>query len=468
MTPPYTSLNPQPSSTSILVQESIEQPVMAYEYSKNKSLGGGWENYTYLPSGLQHVENPAMYKVGGLHAVNLGQSYQEGRYEIAHRLGNGGFSTTWLARDSRNNTYVALKFVTSATSEGYGDLKTLRDISSGSDTQAEYKYVSHLMDEFHVDGPNGRHLCLVTKALGPSVANISTDLHRLGGKASQEVASQAVSALDYLYSLGICHGDFTSANILLQLHGTLDTLNVDELYALLGNPVKEDVRTRDGSAVGPSSPSHVVESIDFAAVPTLLSLQLKVIDFDQAFQTSTPPSEMLGTPPRCLSPEAIFDREVGVASDVWALGCLIFRIRSGYDLCGSFSGSRPYHALMQIVKTLGELPKKWRDRKFDRHGYPAEDSDDHAEVLEYEPLQAPLVDAVLEIERGPTGSSVGDSDSLEVTLWTPSSGYGSVDGEESTAYISKEEADCLFDLLSKIFRFRPEERLGLQEIVDHP
>ncbi|KAL5327045.1 hypothetical protein ACEPPN_004735 [Leptodophora sp. 'Broadleaf-Isolate-01'] len=431
---------------------------MAYEYSESK----------YLPSGLERVENPAMYEVGGLHPVNLGQSYQEGRYKIAHKLGNGGFSTTWLARDSRNNTYVALKFVTSAASEGYGDLKTLRDISSGSDAQAGYEYINHLLDEFYVDGPNGHHLCLVSKALGASVANISSDLHRLSGKASQEVASQAVSALGYLHSLGICHGDFTSANVLFQLLGTLDTLNVDELYAVLGNPVKESVRTRDGSAVGLSAPSYVVESIDFAAVPTLLSLRLKVIDFDQAFQISTPPSKMLGTPPRCLSPEAIFDHEVGVASDVWALGCLIFRIRSGYELFGNFGGPSPYYALMQIVKTLGKLPKKWRNRRFDDHGYPAEDSNDDAEVLVCEPLQAPLVDAVLEIERSPIGSSVSDRDNLEAMVWTPSAEYGSVNGEESTAYISKEEADCLFDLLSKIFRFRPEERLGLQEIADHP
>ncbi|KAH6720108.1 kinase-like domain-containing protein [Leptodontidium sp. MPI-SDFR-AT-0119] len=400
---------------------------MAYEYSESKALGGGWEKYTtYLPSGLERVENLAMYEVGGLHPVNLGESYQEGRYKIAHKLGNGGFSTTWLARDSRNNTYVALKFVTSAASEGYGDLKTLRDISSGSDAQA-------------------------------GVANISSDLHRLSGKASQEVASQAVSALGYLHSLGICHGDFTSANVLFQLLGTLDTLNVDELYSLLGNSVKESVRTRDGSAVGPSALSYVVESIDFAAVPILLSLRLEVIDFDQAFQTSTPPSKMLGTPPRCLSPEAIFDHEVGVALDVWALGCLIFRIRSGYELFGNFGGPSPYYALMQIVKSLGKLPKKWRNRRFDGHGYPAEDSNDDAEVLVCEPLQAPLVDAVLEIERGPIGSLVAT-----VIAWKPWYGLLALSME---VWMAK-NPQLTFRRRRRIVR--PEKRLGLQEIADHP
>ncbi|KAK0106908.1 hypothetical protein ONS95_003625 [Cadophora gregata] len=405
---------------------------MAFEYAESKSLGGSWESYRYLPSGLERVENLAMYEVGGLHPVELGQSYQEGRYKIVHKLGNGGFSTTWLARDSRNNIYVALKFVASDASKGYGDLKTLRDISSAASTHAGTRYINHLLDEFFVDGPNGQHLCLVTKVLGANVAHVSSDFHRLSGKASQEVASQAVSALSYLHSLGICHGDFTSANTLLQLSGTLDTLNVDELCSLIGIPKKEELRTPDGSAVGPSAPSYVVESIDFATVPNLLSLRLKVIDFDQAFQISTPPSKMLGTPPRCLSPEAIFDLEVGVASDVWALGCLIFKIRSGFELFGSFGGHTPWHALRQIVKTLGELPEKWRNRNFDSDGYLAEDSDGDAERLEYEPLRAPLIDTVLEIQDDPSRSLVGVNDSLEVRLWKPSAEYGSMDDEEST------------------------------------
>jgi serine/threonine-protein kinase SRPK3 len=235
--------------------------------------------------------------------------------------------------------------------------------------------------------------------------------------------------------------------------------------------VKETLRTLDGSVVGPSAPSYVVESVDFMAVPNLLSLRLKVIDFDQAFPVSSPPSRPLGTPARCLSPEAIFDHEVGVASDVWALGCLIFKIRSGFELFASFGSSGPDYAVMQIVKTLGPLPKKWSSRKFDDDGYPVEDSDERiqdAEELEYEPFRALLLEAVREIEGDPNVSLAKNHDSLEAELWTPSYESTDMDGSSSTMRISREEVDLLFDLLLKIFKYSPEERLGLKEIADHP
>jgi hypothetical protein len=133
----------------------------------------------------------------------------------------------------------------------------------------------------------------------------------------------------------------------------------------------------------------------------------------------------------------------------------------------------------RIVKTLGPLPEKWRSRKFDNNGYPVEASDDRihdAEQLEYEPLGAPLIEAVREIEADPMAKN---HDGLEGELWTPKWESTDMDDSEmddlemgddsnSTNRISKEEAGLLFDLLSKIFKFSPEQRLGLKEIADHP
>ena len=45
------------------------------------------------------AEPPFRYRPGGFHPVHLGDTFKEGRYRVIHKLGHGGFSTIWLARD---------------------------------------------------------------------------------------------------------------------------------------------------------------------------------------------------------------------------------------------------------------------------------------------------------------------------------------------------------------------------------
>jgi hypothetical protein len=41
------------------------------------------------------------YEPGGYHPLQLGETLKNGRYKIIHKLGWGGFSTIWAARDQR-------------------------------------------------------------------------------------------------------------------------------------------------------------------------------------------------------------------------------------------------------------------------------------------------------------------------------------------------------------------------------
>ena len=41
------------------------------------------------------------YRQGGFHPIALGEYLKDGRYKVLHKLGWGGYSTVWAARDQR-------------------------------------------------------------------------------------------------------------------------------------------------------------------------------------------------------------------------------------------------------------------------------------------------------------------------------------------------------------------------------
>lgn len=45
------------------------------------------------------------YKPGGYHPVHLGDEMSDKRYRIVHKIGYGGYSTVWLAKDRLSVTF---------------------------------------------------------------------------------------------------------------------------------------------------------------------------------------------------------------------------------------------------------------------------------------------------------------------------------------------------------------------------
>ncbi|KAJ3960761.1 hypothetical protein N0V92_002602 [Colletotrichum tropicale] len=56
-------------------------------------------------------ERPQHYFPGSYHPVKIGDTFSNGRYTIVHKLGHGGYSTVWLARDKSQDQFVALKIM---------------------------------------------------------------------------------------------------------------------------------------------------------------------------------------------------------------------------------------------------------------------------------------------------------------------------------------------------------------------
>lgn len=165
---------------------------------------------TYMWMG-DDIEDLERYTKGGYHPVNIDDEIY-GRYRIVHKLGFGSYSTVWLARDQQLDRFVSLKFLVADTPPNSPEILILRQLSNISGSQLENHpgrpFVLTLLDEFEVQGENGRHHCLVTEALGPSISAVKyeSDRNRLPGHISRIVATQCAKGLAYLHSCGVVHG----------------------------------------------------------------------------------------------------------------------------------------------------------------------------------------------------------------------------------------------------------------------
>ncbi|EFJ18050.1 hypothetical protein SELMODRAFT_53092, partial [Selaginella moellendorffii] len=161
------------------------------------------------------------YKRGGYHPVCIGDSFSGGRYVVQRKVGWGHFSTVWLAWDTQQKSYVALKVQKSAkhyTEAAFDEISILKQIADGDPSNS--KCVVKLLDHFKHSGPNGQHVCMVFEFLGDNLLTI-IKLYNYRGlplPMVKQLSMQILIGLDYLHrQLSIIHTDLKPENVLLTL-----------------------------------------------------------------------------------------------------------------------------------------------------------------------------------------------------------------------------------------------------------
>ena len=164
----------------------------------------------YKISKTGKAEDAEDYKIGGLHPVQLGDTYKDGRYRIVHKLGFGSFSAVWLARDLIQNRYVSMKIARADFQPDSNEVKILRFLSNRQDDHEGARFVMKLLDDFLIHGPNGVHQWLVTQVAGRRLARPAGVNYTCLGPA-RLLASQLFQGIAYLNSCNIGHGGESDA-----------------------------------------------------------------------------------------------------------------------------------------------------------------------------------------------------------------------------------------------------------------
>lgn len=493
-------------------------------------------SWKYFPCGLEISEDLELYEPGGFHPVHLDDLY-DSRYRIVQKLGSGGFSTVWLAEDTADESqlsrWVALKIIIARESAAYethasilGDPRLVESelLRSGMFSIPKRK--------FWIDGPNGRHLCLVLPTTGPNLASVTRGIYsRMTPALVRSVSLQAAQALTLLHSHGICHGDFTPSNITLSLSQDFRAYTREDVYSRFGQPLTKPVKTYSGQSPRPHAPDYIVAPLDFFSSSTndLLS-DIHIIDFDQCFLSNSPPKTPLGTPAKYLAPELAVGELPSPASDVWALGSLIYKIRTGEDLFFDYDTNTPVDVLLEIIKVIGALPDRWAKTCFNDDGYPVATATNDEEVADPgRPLTPPLEECTKPLREQISAAKIWDAPpkgimtittaaaapdseggddaggqspepalsgsgfimpgeehmqvpyppAFDEMVWKPTAvcingGYiveYSDETEEMLAAfprISEQESTLLLDLLQRIFVYDPTERITAAAMVEHP
>ncbi|OTA95225.1 hypothetical protein M434DRAFT_69758, partial [Hypoxylon sp. CO27-5] len=270
-----------------------------------------------------HLEEIELYVLGGYHPVHIGDVL-DGKYEVAHKLGSGGFATVWLCLDTVLHRWKAVKILAAEhSSESCPEIK-FKEILGDS------KFVATPERHFWIDGPNGRHLALVLPVLGPSISKTRDLVSDIAG--IRKICYQLAESLHYLHSKNICHADFRPSNILHRMH-SIDSLTKEQLWELLGSPTsmehRERITTIKRDDPRPNAPLYVVRSADMRRLHDwIITDEISIIDFGIAFEATKQPEKNTSIPIPFAAPELLFGGRQSTSTDIWSLACSILRLHS--------------------------------------------------------------------------------------------------------------------------------------------
>ncbi|KAL9123662.1 MAG: hypothetical protein Q9217_006927, partial [Psora testacea] len=266
-------------------------------------------------------ESLERYCDGGFCPVSIWQTFHNGRYRIAYKLGNGHFSTVWLAQDLHEKRYVALKILTADQFGQSSEADMLRAVASFDGTSLEgEKYIPSLLASFDHESANGKHHVLVLPVSRPLIGLRPLNMD------FRAMAKDLVMGLDRIHAAGIVHGDIHTSNIGYQMQNFSDE-QLEEIVPPESHIVPP---------MGGRRPPYLVSRQEWLSEKILDKayrghIVPQIHDYGSAFKLSAPLGKPVAVPESYRPPEHIFNPhvsqqnglnygELNKETDIWALG----------------------------------------------------------------------------------------------------------------------------------------------------
>ncbi|OAA63429.1 protein kinase domain protein [Niveomyces insectorum RCEF 264] len=400
--------------------------------------------FEYKP--IWGVESLEDYKKGGYHPVTIGDTYN-GRYLIVDKLGYGGYSTVWLARDNVSNCYVALKVGISESDLASQESYILRSLlsSPSSPTQTGRDCIPQVFDEFDVRGPNGSHHCY-TMTLGRCSLRQATEIRMFPLEVARVLSRGLASAVAYIHARGYVHGDIHLGNVLARMPSSLDDLTTEQLYKEYGQPETVPVVRMDKKPLAPGVPESAVVPLNLGISArdfTLADARILLSDFGEAF---SPANGELRTGEECHCPVPLRPPEtllepaspMSYPADIWMLGMAIWNIIAMKSLVSNDFPTED-EVVSQHIDILGPLPAAWQEvwaTEYTQH------FDDAGQRRCPGQRLWPSLDVAF--EEG-------------VQVWRRKQKVGTLDEEEAAAFLR---------LIRQMLAYRPEDRPTAEQVLE--